>query len=87
MLTSLFQSWAAATFSPILGFCCSMASWLGTTYATAGEITIESTGANHARRQRRGIVLATDLHPVAYVRPAIQASEVRLDLDGRDQQG
>ena len=42
----LFQSWAAATFSPILGFCCSMASWLSTTYATAGEITIESTGAN-----------------------------------------
>jgi len=40
------QSWAAATFSPILGFCCSMAAWLGTTYATAGEITIESTGAN-----------------------------------------
>lgn len=41
-----FQSWAAATFSPILGFCCSMASWLGTTYATAGEFSIESTGAN-----------------------------------------
>jgi hypothetical protein len=40
------QSWAAATFSPILGFCCSMAFWLGTTYATAGEISIESTGAN-----------------------------------------
>jgi hypothetical protein len=40
------KSWAAATFSPILGFCCSMASWLGTTYATAGEISIESTGAN-----------------------------------------
>jgi hypothetical protein len=45
-LTCFLQSWAAATFSPILGFCCSMASWLGTTYATAGEITIESTGAN-----------------------------------------
>ena len=40
------QSWAAATFSPILGFCCSMAAWLGTTSATAGEISIESTGAN-----------------------------------------
>ena len=40
------QSWAAATFSPILGFCCSMAAWLGTTSATTGEISIESTGAN-----------------------------------------
>lgn len=40
------QSWAAATFSPILGFCCSMAAWLGTTYATEGEFSVQSTGSN-----------------------------------------
>lgn len=40
------QSWAAATFAPPLGFACSILSWLVTTHAVSGEMTVETTGAN-----------------------------------------
>jgi hypothetical protein len=40
------QSWAAATFAPPLGFACSVISWLVTTKAISGELTVETTGAN-----------------------------------------
>ncbi|KJX92679.1 hypothetical protein TI39_contig5832g00001 [Zymoseptoria brevis] len=40
------QSWAAATFSPILGFICSVTSWLVTTQVTYGELSVETTGLN-----------------------------------------
>jgi hypothetical protein len=40
------QSWAAATFSPILGFVCSMSAWLVTTKVKYGELTVETTGQN-----------------------------------------
>ncbi|EGY22228.1 urea active transporter [Verticillium dahliae VdLs.17] len=40
------QSWAAATFSPILGLICSLVGWLVTTQVTSGEITVATSGAN-----------------------------------------
>lgn len=40
------QSWAAATFAPPLGFACSILSWLVTTHAVSGKLSVETTGAN-----------------------------------------
>ncbi|KAL8382304.1 hypothetical protein RB595_006208 [Gaeumannomyces hyphopodioides] len=40
------QSWAAATFSPILGFACSVTAWLVTAKAEYGELSVAATGAN-----------------------------------------
>ncbi|KAF2459739.1 urea active transporter [Lineolata rhizophorae] len=40
------QSWAAATFSPILGFACSMTAWLVTAKKEGGELSVDSTGSN-----------------------------------------
>ncbi|OHE98312.1 sodium symporter family protein [Colletotrichum orchidophilum] len=40
------QSWAAATFSPIIGFALSMTAWLVTTKIKYGELSVASTGAN-----------------------------------------
>jgi urea-proton symporter len=40
------QSWAAATFSPILGLACSLAAWFVTTKVRFGELTVSTTGAN-----------------------------------------
>ncbi|KAL0932225.1 urea transporter [Colletotrichum truncatum] len=40
------QSWAAATFSPIIGFVLSMTAWLVTTKIKYGELSVENTGAN-----------------------------------------
>jgi len=40
------QNWAAATFSPILGLCCSLVGWLVTAHAQFGNLSIDSTGSN-----------------------------------------
>jgi len=40
------QSWAAATFAPILGFVCSVTSWLVRTKIVYGELTVATTGSN-----------------------------------------
>ncbi|EFQ32905.1 sodium symporter family protein [Colletotrichum graminicola] len=40
------QSWAAATFSPIIGFVLSMTAWLVTTKIMYGELSVTNTGAN-----------------------------------------
>jgi hypothetical protein len=40
------QSWAAATFSPILGFICSVTSWLVVTKVKFGELSVAATGSN-----------------------------------------
>ncbi|KAK2047176.1 sodium symporter family protein [Colletotrichum somersetense] len=40
------QSWAAATFSPIIGFVLSMTAWLVTTKIKYGELSVTNTGAN-----------------------------------------
>ncbi|WYZ40921.1 hypothetical protein EsH8_IV_001262 [Colletotrichum jinshuiense] len=40
------QSWAAATFSPIIGFALSMTAWLVTTKIKYGELSVANTGAN-----------------------------------------
>lgn len=40
------QSWAAATFAPIIGFICSVTSWLVRTKIKFGELTVNTTGHN-----------------------------------------
>ncbi|KAK1969777.1 sodium symporter family protein [Colletotrichum sublineola] len=40
------QSWAAATFSPIIGFVLSMTAWLVTAKIKYGELSVTNTGAN-----------------------------------------
>ncbi|KAJ0159797.1 putative urea active transporter 1 [Colletotrichum tanaceti] len=40
------QSWAAATFSPVLGFALSVTAWLATTRIRYGELSVAATGAN-----------------------------------------
>ncbi|KAM7213408.1 putative urea active transporter 1 [Rhypophila decipiens] len=40
------QSWAAATFAPIIGFICSVTSWLVRTKIVYGELTVDTTGSN-----------------------------------------
>jgi len=39
------QSWAAATFTPVLGFACSLIAWLVQAKKQYGELNVESTGA------------------------------------------
>ncbi|KAF2720498.1 Na+/solute symporter [Polychaeton citri CBS 116435] len=46
-LFSSRQSWAAATFSPILGFACSLIAWLVTAQKEGGAINVDTTGANN----------------------------------------
>ena len=41
------QSWAAATFSPILGLACSLIGWLVMAKHESGALTVDSTGANN----------------------------------------
>ncbi|ROT35093.1 urea active transporter [Sodiomyces alkalinus F11] len=45
-LTWSGQSWAAATFAPILGLTCSLIGWLVTTHVTYGEFSVGTTGSN-----------------------------------------
>lgn len=40
------QSWAAATFSPLLGFACSLTGWLVKAKVEFGELSVEATGSN-----------------------------------------
>ncbi|KAF2864876.1 urea active transporter [Massariosphaeria phaeospora] len=40
------QNWYAATFTPILGFICSLIAWLVTAQKEGGELTVATTGAN-----------------------------------------
>ncbi|KAK1755855.1 urea transporter [Echria macrotheca] len=40
------QSWAAATFAPILGFVSSVTAWLVRTKLKYGELTVDTTGSN-----------------------------------------
>lgn len=40
------QSWAAATFSPPLGLCCSLIGWLVSTKTLMGELSVDTTGSN-----------------------------------------
>lgn len=41
------QNWYAATFTPILGFACSLIAWLVTAQKEGGELTVATTGANN----------------------------------------
>ncbi|KAK7186278.1 urea active transporter [Paraphaeosphaeria sporulosa] len=41
------QNWYAATFSPPLGFACSLIAWLVTAKKEGGELTVATTGANN----------------------------------------
>lgn len=58
------QSWAAATFAPLLGFACSIMSWLVATQAIYGELTVETTGSN--RPMLVGNIVAL-LSPVIFI--------------------
>ncbi|KAK0750913.1 sodium symporter family protein [Schizothecium vesticola] len=40
------QSWAAATFAPILGFVSAVTAWLVRTKIVFGELSVDSTGSN-----------------------------------------
>jgi hypothetical protein len=40
------QSWAAATFAPILGFVSAVTAWLVRTKVVFGELSVDSTGSN-----------------------------------------
>jgi len=40
------QSWAAATFSPLLGFACSLTGWLVKAKTEFGELSVAATGSN-----------------------------------------
>src|ERR1700748_1861047 len=41
------QNWYAATFSPPLGFVCSLIAWLVTAKKEGGTLTVATTGANN----------------------------------------
>ncbi|RVX71577.1 hypothetical protein B0A52_03761 [Exophiala mesophila] len=41
------QNWVAATFSPVLGLCCSLTAWLVTAKRDCGELTVLCTGSNN----------------------------------------
>ncbi|KAF2494059.1 urea active transporter [Lophium mytilinum] len=41
------QNWAAATFSPILGFACALIAWLVTAKKQGGQLNVATTGANN----------------------------------------
>ncbi|KAF2276992.1 urea active transporter [Westerdykella ornata] len=41
------QNWYAATFTPPLGFACSLIAWLVTAKKQGGELTVATTGANN----------------------------------------
>lgn len=41
------QNWYAATFTPPLGFACSLIAWLVTAKKEGGELTVATTGANN----------------------------------------
>lgn len=41
------QNWAAATFSPILGFACALIAWLVTAKKQGGKLDVNTTGANN----------------------------------------
>ncbi|KAK0643412.1 urea active transporter [Cercophora newfieldiana] len=40
------QSWAAATFSPVLGFVCAVTAWLVRAKVLHGSLSVEATGQN-----------------------------------------
>jgi Na+/proline symporter len=58
------QSWAAATFSPILGFACSVTAWLVTAKIKYGDLTVESTGKNDPMLAGNVVAL---LAPVVFI--------------------
>ncbi|KAK3201656.1 hypothetical protein GRF29_164g184883 [Pseudopithomyces chartarum] len=58
------QNWYAATFSPILGFACSLIAWLVTAKKESGELTVATTGANNPMLAGNVVAL---LSPVIFV--------------------
>jgi Na+/proline symporter len=58
------QNWAAATFSPPLGFACSLIAWLVTAQKESGELTVASTGANNPMLAGNVVAL---LSPIIFV--------------------
>jgi len=58
------QSWAAVTFSQILGFICSMTPWLVRTEVKYGELTVDTTGSVESVLVGNIVFLLT---PVAFI--------------------
>ncbi|KAJ4358259.1 urea active transporter [Didymosphaeria variabile] len=58
------QNWYAATFSPPLGFACSLIAWLVTAKKESGELTVATTGANNPMLAGNVVAL---LSPVIFV--------------------
>lgn len=58
------QNWYAATFSPVLGFTCSLIAWLVTAKKEGGELTVATTGANNPMLAGNVVAL---LSPVIFV--------------------
>lgn len=58
------QNWYAATFTPPLGFACSLVAWLVTAKKEGGELTVATTGANNPMLAGNVVAL---LSPLVFV--------------------
>ena len=58
------QSWAAATFAPILGFISSVTAWLVRTKIKYGELTVDTTGSNDPMLIGNAVAL---LAPIVFI--------------------
>ena len=58
------QNWYAATFSPPLGFACSLIAWLVTAKKEGGALTVATTGANNPMLAGNVVAL---LSPLVFV--------------------
>jgi len=58
------MNWYAAVFTPILGFACSVGSWLGTAKHDFGELSVASTGANNPMLVGNVVAL---LSPIVFI--------------------
>ncbi|OCL08720.1 Na+/solute symporter [Glonium stellatum] len=58
------QNWAAATFSPVLGFACALIAWLVTAKKQGGTLNVDTTGANNPMLAGNVVAL---LSPLVFV--------------------
>ena len=55
------QSWAAATFSPIIALACALIGWLVQAKSQYGDLSIDSTGSNYPMLVGNVVALLTPL--------------------------
>ncbi|KAI4921315.1 hypothetical protein J4E85_008660 [Alternaria conjuncta] len=58
------MNWVAATFTPPLGFACSLIAWLVTAQKESGELTVLTTGANNPMLAGNVVAL---LSPIVFI--------------------